>query len=293
MTERTRKSKIPGTKPNYANSIISVALVLFLIGFFGLLILHAQQLIKVSKEKIEIIVEIENGVGEEEILKLKNDLNDSPFMKLGSAKFIPKSEGAKMMQKEFGEEFLKLDLPNPLYDILTFNVNADYMQPDSLVEIKTTIKGNLGVSDVFYQENLIEAISKNVRKISWIVLGIGMFFLIVAVTLIHNTIRLALHSNRFLIKNMELVGASWEFISRPYFLKSLKHGLISSLISIALLTGLLFLAKNQIPEFHQLVYLPGIVMIFVALTILGLIITTSSTYYVVNKYLRMRVDELY
>jgi len=289
MTERTRKTKMPGTKPNYAYSIISVALVLFLIGFFGLLILHAQQLIKVSKEKIEIFVEIENGVGEEEVLKLKNDLHESPFVKLGSVKFIPKSEGAKMMQNEFGEEFLKLDLPNPLYDIITFNVNADFMQSDSLAQIKSEIKEHLYVSDVFYQETLIDSISKN----SWIALGVGLFFLIVAVTLIHNTIRLALYSNRFLIKNMELVGASWEFITRPYFFRSLKHGLISSLLSIALLAGLLFLANSKIPEFGQLVYLPGIVFIFLVLILLGLIITTTSTYYVVNKYLRMRVDELY
>jgi len=288
-----KKQKTSGSKPNYFFSIISVSLVLFLLGLFGLIILQGKQLIRTSKEKIEIITEMENAAGEEGIQDVKTWLENRAFIKPGSVKYISKEKGAAMMREEFGEDFLKLDLPNPLYDVLTFNVRAKFMQPDSLARIKAALKEYPFVNDVFYQESLIDVIAKNLQEISFIALGIGVFFLLVAATLIHNTIRLALYSNRFLIKNMELVGASWEFISRPYILRSLKHGFLSAILAIGILAALLFLAQRDLPELKDMLFIPGIAVLFAVLLILGLIICGFSTYFVVNKYLKMRVDELY
>jgi cell division transport system permease protein len=220
-------------------------------------------------------------------------LQNSYYAKPGTVKFIGKEEGAKLLAEELGDEFMKLDLANPLYDVITFNVKSNFMTPFELNKIRESLKVYEYISDVFYQESLVESIAKNIRKISWLTLGIGIFFIFVAITLIHNTIRLALYSNRFLIKNMELVGASWEFISYPYIGRSIKLGLVSALVAILGLTGLGFWATTALPEISNVIYVPGIIVIFTILVLLGILINAGSTYYVVNKYLRMRVNDLY
>lgn len=272
---------------------MSVALVLFLLGVFALLALQGQQMIKMFKEQVEIIVELKEDAPAEGVDSIRATLRNGNYCKPNSIRFISKEEGAAMMQEEFGEDFLKLDMPNPLYDVITFNVNAAYMQKDSMVLIRKQLRQHIFVNDVFYQENVTDAIAKNIGKISVWVLVAGLFFIIIAVALILNTIRLALYSNRFLIKNMELVGASWKFISRPYLVRSLKHGLISALLALVVLAALLFLIYKDTPDLQKTLYMPGIGAIFAMLTLLGVLITVASTYYVVNKYLRMRVDDLY
>lgn len=280
-------------KPNYLYSIISVALVLFLLGFFGLVILHAQYLINTFREKVNILVELEDGTEQRDIDALLDRLAQSAFVKPNSIQYISKEEASESMQDDFGKEFLQLDLPNPFYDLISINVRANYMRPDSLEQVKAIIQEDSFVSDVFYQESLVNDIAENIQKVGYIALGIGLFFIFVAITLIHNTIRLALYSNRFLIKNMELVGASWEFISRPYLLRSMLHGAISGLIAIGALIVVLLWAQRDLPELRNIQDLSSFIALFVLLLMVGILINVFSTYYVVNKYLRMRVDELY
>jgi cell division transport system permease protein len=282
-----------GSKPNYLYSIISVTLVLMLLGLFGLLVLQGQQLVKKLKEEVEIIIELKEDSGEAEVTELKDFLAKSLFYKEASARFISKEEGAQMMQNEFGEAFLKLDMANPLYDVLTFNMNADYVDAKGMEEIKGILKGFGSVNDVYYQESVAEAIASNLKNISLGVLIAGLFFVFVAVALILNTIRLALYANRFLIKNMELVGASWGFISKPFLKRSFWHGLLCGCLAIGALSLLLYLVFKEVPDSSDFLYIPGVVVLFGGLLLLGILITVLSTYYVVNKYLRMRVDDLY
>jgi len=285
----------PGTRTqtNYLYAIISVALVLFLIGFFGLLLLHARQLIGVYKERVNILVEMKQTASRAEVDSLQVMLREQAYIKSGSVQYIDKESASVLMQKEFGEDFLKLDLPNPFFDVLSFNVKASYMDRDSLESIRQQIRQRSSVSDVFYQENLISDVGENLRNIGYIALGIGVFFIIVAVTLIHNTVRLSLYANRFLIKNMQLVGASWGFISRPYLWRSVGHGFIASVISVSALAGFLYWIRSDIPELSLLEDSLQFVVLFLGLILLGVLIYTFSTYYVVNKYLKMRVDDLY
>ena len=282
-----------GSKPNYLYSIISVTLVLLLLGLFGLLVLQGQEMVKKMKEEVEIIVELKEETTEVELEALKSFLTKSNFYKQESAHFISKEEGAQMMQKEFGDAFLKLDMANPLYDVLVFNMNADYVTAEGMGEIEGRIKGFGQVSDVYYQESVTDAIATNLKKISYGVLLAGLFFVIVAIALILNTIRLALYANRFLIKNMELVGASWGFISRPFLKRSFWHGLICGLLAIGVLCLLIYAVFGNSPDLQSQLFLPGILALFAALLLIGILITVLSTYYVVNKYLRMRVDDLY
>ena len=281
------------TKPNYFYAIISVALVLFLLGFFVLVVLQGQQVIKLSKEKVEIIVELKEDTSEELREDLSARLAKTQYVKENSIQFISKEEGAELMRKEFGEEFILLDMPNPLYDVLTFNVRSQYMQPDSLSRIREVVRELNAVSDVFYQESIADEIINNIQKLSLIALALGIFLLFVAFVLIHNTIRLALYANRFIIKNMELVGASWDFISRPYIFRSMGHGLISGILAVAGLALVVIGMQSLLPELGQLNDFLAFAILGIGLVVLGILISCVSTWFVVNKYLKMRVDDLY
>jgi len=292
MSQRPEKQALK-TKPNYIYAIVSVALVLFLLGFFGLVLLQANSLVKLFKEQINLIVELEEGTSDDAITQLTTFLEEKSYIKPASINFISKEEGATMLREDFGEDFLKLDLPNPLYDVITFNVKAAYLRKDSLEIIRSDVMRHTYVSDMFYQESLVDDIIQNIEKIGYIALAVGLFLIIIAVALIHNTIRLALYANRFLIKNMELVGASWEFISRPYLLRSIKHGVLSAVLAIGVLVGLLWWANYEFQELRTLDNSTSIIILFIGLAMAGVLISTLSTYYVVNRYLKMRVDDLY
>lgn len=281
-------------KPNYVYTVISVALVLFLIGLFGLVILHAQRLVRVYKERVTVMVELAEQATPDSIKMLETELQNYPFVKSGTTQYISREDAVKLMQDDFGDDFFKLGLPNPFSDVFTFNVNADYLQTDSLQQIRLLLKTQYGfITDVFYQESVVDTIGANIRRISYILLGLGVFLVIIAGVLIHNTVRLALYANRFLIKNMELVGASWEFISKPYLFKSALQGLLSGMLAIGALALALTGFEQQIPELKAFRNVPGFVTLFAGLVILGILINLVSTYYVVRKYLRMRVDDLY
>ncbi|MBK9013784.1 MAG: hypothetical protein IPM82_06680 [Saprospiraceae bacterium] len=285
--------KPPVHKPNYFYTIVSVTLVLFLLGLFGLLVVQGQQMLKILREQVEVIVELREEATSEQVDSLKQHLAASSYFKPNSTKFINKAEGAAMMQEEFGQDFGKLDMVNPLYDVLIFNVKSDWMDSDSMSLVREDMKQLPYVSDIFYQESVTESIASNLKKISIWVLGLGLFFVLVAIALILNTVRLALYSNRFLIKNMELVGASWGFISKPYLSRSFRQGLLCSLLAILGLAALLYLAFRDEPDLQSAINLPGVAVVFGTLLVLGFALMVSSTYYVVKKYLRMRVDDLY
>ncbi len=288
------EKRIERRKPNYLYSIVSVALVLFLIGFFGLIILHAQRLVKTFKENVALMAEMQDTVTTAQIDTLGAFLRNSDFVLEESVRFISREEAAQLMQEDFGDDFLKLGLPNPFYDVFIFNIKAAQMQTDSLENIRSTIRAQYPfVTDVFYQESIVDNVINNMRRVGYFALAMGIFLVFVAAALIYNTNRLALYANRFLIKNMELVGASWEFISRPYLLRSVLHGLLSGVIAVGALILLLLWARTQVPDLRILQDLMSFATLFAGLVVLGVLINTASTYFVVKKYLKMRVDDLY
>ena len=293
MSAPNGQDEIKRSKPNYLYAISSVSLVLVLLGFFGLMFIHTRELVSVYKEKLNIIVEIEKQADQASILQLKSKIKKKNFAKAETVKHITKEEGLQLLEEDFGEEFIKLDMINPLFDVITFNAKATYMNEEGLAEIRKDLKANEIIRDVYYQESLVSTLLENVEKLGFIAIAISLFFIFVAIYLIHSTIKLALYANRFLIKNMELVGASWEFISRPYLIRSVVNGLISAAVAIATLLLILGLVKVDFPELQQLQNTGALVLLFFLLIIIGVGITTASTYFVVNKYLRMRVDDMY
>lgn len=281
------------TKPNYTYAILSVSLVLFLLGFFALVLVHAQELIQIYKEQVNIIVELEDAVAPEQIDSVAQLLRRQEAILDSSITYISKDAAAQLMQEEFGEDFQDLGLPNPFYEMYTFNVRAGTMQSDSLEQLQTIIAEFPGVNAVYYQESVIDEISNNLKKLGYLTLVISLFFFVVAVTLVHNTIRLALYSNRFLIKNMQLVGASWGFISRPYLLRALAHGFVASVLAIGALSGILFWVRRDIPQLLLVEDATTFVYLLCSLIPLGMLLYGISTYQVVRKQLTMRVDDLY
>ena len=286
-------NNIGRTRPNYLYSIISVAFVLFALGFFAMAIFNARQLVRSLKERVNLIVELQPDVQKAEIESIRQWMEQSAFAIAGSVEFTSKEQAAEIMREDFGDDFLKLDLPNPLYDVITFNVKAAYLDSDSLKAIRQNLVEQAGVIDVYYQEGLVNEIAENIRSVSLIAIVVLIFFIFISVALIHNTVRLALYANRFLIKNMELVGASWEFISHPYIRRGAWHGVFSGLLASAGLLLLFLWIQNDIPGLRSLVDWAGIGILFALLMALGMAINTLSTYYVVRKYLKMRLDDLY
>jgi cell division transport system permease protein len=287
------RSNLPVSKPNYVYAIVSVALALFLFGSFGLLLGHAGQLLRFYREQVALILELKSTATPEDAASVQKALENTPYVVPGSIRYINKADAKAMMAETFGKDFLALDLPNPFFDVLTFNVRSNYMNPESLAQIRAAWRADASVNDVFYQENLLDAIARNLRKAGIVILSLALIFALVVGILVHNTVRLALYANRFLIKTMELVGASWGFISRPYLVRAIFHGFLSACIANAALFATLSAIRARLPELAQFADIQQLSLVFGLQFLLGIGINTLSTWVVVNKYLSMRMDDLY
>jgi len=259
----------------------------------GLFLLQAQRLNTVLKEQVDLIVEMSPQASDSVRQATQMRIARAVFTVPQSTTFISKEEALRSMAEELGDELLSLDLPNPLADVIIFNVKAPYLQSDSLARIRELLQSAPAVLDVYYQENITSQLAANTRRVGWVLLLIGLLFLALALTVIHNTIRLSLNSKRMLIKTQELVGASWEFISRPFLRQALWMGLLSGLLAVGLLLGLQFCLQYYLPELKALYHPVAFVALFIGLILLGVLISVLSTYYVVRRYLRLRVEELY
>jgi cell division transport system permease protein len=280
-------------KPNYIFTIVSVALILFLLGAFGLAMLEARRLVSTLREEVKMLVEVREGSPDSLVDALRQTIEKSVFVKEGSVAFISREEAMRLMREDFGEDLLRLDLPNPFFDIIRFNLKANYLAPDSLGWIQAGLRELPGVGEVFFQESLLETIAANIWRFGYLALALSALLLALASVLIHNTIRLALYANRFLIKSMELVGATWGFISRPYLRRSVFHALLSALLALVALALFWLAMLGSFPELRERAFSIEHAALAGALLALSVLVGALSTYYVVNKYLKMRVDDLY
>ncbi len=282
-------------KPNYFYALVSVTLVLFLAGVFGSMIIQSQQLVRLFKEKVMVVVEINNGHELVEIEKLKGKISELDYIKENSVEYTSKAEAAKLMQEDFGSEvdLSQYNLGNPLYDIITFHVNADYMTPEGLEKIAQRLKEDEMISDVNYEEGLAGNISGHWGRIGWIGLAISLILVLVAVFLIIYAIRQALYTDRFLIKNMHLVGATPKFISRPYLRTGILGGLLSAFVAGMGLLLVRWWLIGQVPGLDSLFTISVWALIFSLMLALGVVITAGSTWLTVRNYLKSDINELY
>ena len=287
--EDSRASK--KTKTIYISTVISISLVLLMVGLLGLIIVHGRNLSNYVKENIVLNVIINEGTKEADILSLQKQIEANNYVK--NTDYISKELAAINLKKDLGEDFLKFLGYNPLLSSIDVYLKAEYANNQSIEVLSRELQKNKMINEVRYQKSLVDMINQNIRTISLVILGFGAVLLIIAVALINNTIRLAIYSQRFLIKSMQLVGATRNFIRRPFILYGVAHGLIAGLIAIILLVATLYFAQQQIPELVILRNYFEFGLVFIGVIGVGILISTLSTYFAVTKYLKLKVYDLY
>ncbi len=272
-------------------TIISITLVLFLMGLLGIIILHARMLSDYVKENIGFSIMMHEGVPEAGILQLKKSLDGKYYVK--SSEYIPSERAAARLKAELGEDFVGFLGYNPLLASIDLRIKAPYANPDTLRIIEKRLLAYPEIKEVYYQKSLVDAINSNIEKISFILLGFSGILLFISIVLINNTIRLAVYSRRFIIRSMQLVGATEGFIRRPMLLRSILQGLVSAFIALAMLMVLTYFALEEMPELASLQdpFMLMILVVFIAL--LGVMMSWLSTMLAVRKYLRIHTDLLY
>lgn len=279
------------TKTIYVSTIFSIALVLLMLGMLGLILVHAKNLSDYVKENIVLNIIVDEGANETDILAFQKELNANAAVK--QTQYVNKEVAQHNLTKDLGEDFVNFLGYNPLLSTIDVYLKADYANNESIDSLKKNLEKNPIVKEVIYQSSLIDMVNKNIKTIGLIVLGFAVILLVIAIALINNTIRLAIFSQRFLIKSMQLVGATKSFIRKPFILVAALHGLIASFISIIILLGILFYAQKEIPEIIILRNYSEFGIVFIAMVVVGIFITSASTWFAVSKYLRLKIYDLY
>ncbi len=273
------------------SSIISISLVLFMLGIIGILVFNAKKLSDFVKENIGFSIFLQDDVREVDANFLRKTLDASVFVRY--TEYISKERAAKELKEQLGEDFISFLGYNPLSASLDVRMKADYANQDSINKIENFLMRFKQVKEVHYQKSLVNLVNENVSRISLVIILFSSLLLFIALVLINNTIRLTVYSRRFLINTMKLVGATWGFIRKPFLLKSILHGIYASLIAICMLSGLIFLIKKEFGDLIDIVDPQFIIIIFGVVIIIGVLINLISTYFAVNKFLRLKSDDLY
>jgi cell division transport system permease protein len=293
---KQRRKKRLGSYP-YFTVVFSLTMALFVIGLGGLIIMQANKLTHTIRDNIEIQIYLDKYITEEETATVTRSLRAKPYLDVQDTqpqmRLIAKDEAAQKFIQATGEDFITFLGENPLRDAVVIKIKPEFYQAKRMQLIKDDIEKIPGVFEATYVENLVDEINKNLLKITFVLLVFAGVLLLTIVILINNTIKLAMFSQRFLIRSMQLVGATAFFIQKPFLLRSMLQGFISGLLASSLLLSLLYYANTQIEGLIILQEKEKIYMLFIALCILGPIISLISSYRSVNKYLQLSLDELY
>ena len=272
-------------------SVITISLVLFLLGVLGLLVLNAKRLSDYVKENIGFSIILKEEVKEVETKRLQKILDASEYVK--STDYVNKEEAAQELQKELGEDFIDFLGYNPLLSSIDVHLKAKYTNPDSIALIKQDLREHDQIKEVFYQKSLVQLVNQNIRKIGLFIVVFSAFLFLVAIALINNTIRLSIYSKRFIINTMQLVGATRGFIRRPFIFRGVLQGVYASIISMIMLSGVIYFFQNEFDKIVSLQDIEIVAPLFGAVLLVGMFISWISTFFAVNKYLKIKVDKLY
>jgi len=278
-------------RSSYVTLVISVSLVLFLLGILGLVLINAKELSDYFRESLSFSVMLDDNAKEADIRMLQKDLDAKPYVK--STEYVSKEEAALKMREDLGEDFISFLGDNPLPPSIDVYLYAGYTSPDSVAVIEKYVLEYPFVREVYYQESLLILINENVSKISIFLLVISSFLFLIAVTIINNTIRLSIYSKRFLIRTMQLVGATRAFIRKPFIIRSIYHGVLAALIAMTLLMGLLYLVEKEFFRLFSFESTKLLILLGAFIITTGILINIISTYLSVNRYLGISEDKLY
>ncbi len=282
------KTRLTGS---YLTLVVSVSLVLFLLGVLGLIIINARELSDYFRESLSFSVMLDDEAKVADIRMLQKDLDAKLYVK--STEYVSKEEAAAKMKEDLGEDFIDFLGDNPLPPSIDVYLYAGFTNPDSVAKIEKYVLEYPFVKEVYYQESLLFLINENVRKISLFLLVISSFLFLIALTIINNTIRMSVYSRRFLIRTMQLVGATRSFIRRPFILQSAFHGLLAALIAMSLLMGLLYLIEKEFFMMFTFESTKLLLLLGASIIVTGILINVISTFFSVNRYLSISEDKLY
>ena len=278
-------------KPSYFMSILGVTLVLFLFGIVGWLTINSRKLIQYFKESVEVQVFLKPNVADTARTNIQDYITAQPYTK--NVRYTDKETAKQEWLKSGGEDFTEFLENSLLPTSIDFTLKADFLDSAQLATIKTDLIRFPAVDEVRYPTSIVGKMQRNFNIINLVLAGIAILISILVIVLIDNTIRLAMFSNRFLIKTMQMVGATRWFIAKPLNIKAIINGAISAVIAIALVYGVIIVAERFLPDLKALHDNSLLLILFGALIIIGITITLFSTYMSVRKYLRMQLDELY
>lgn len=271
--------------------VVSLALVLFMLGLLGLVVLNASKLSNHIKENIGFQVILKDTATSAQIDALQQEISASVFAK--SVNHITKEQAAEKLKADLGEDFVSFLGYNPLLSSLDVKLNADYANPDTLVGIEKNLLQKSYVKEVVYHKDMIKQVNENAKVVSLYILIFSGLLLVVAIALISNTIRLSIYSQRFLIRTMYLVGATRAFISKPFIFKGIRQGVIAGILAGVLLAGFLVVSTNYIPDLLQLQDENMLALLFGGIVLLGIFISSVSALFSVMRYLRLKTSDLY
>ena len=276
---------------SYFSVIVSITLVLFLMGFFSFLVLSANKLANYFKEQVTVTVLIKDDAKNADIEQLQKTLSVASFVK--SVRFVSKEVAAEKFSKDIGEDFVTFIGTNPLQNTIDLSLKAEYAEPDKMREIKRELEQNSFVTEVVYDQSLVALIHENVNRIGIVTLIFSALFTFVSILLINASIRLSIYSKRFIIKTMQLVGATRSFIRRPFLWTNVRLGILSALIAIVLFYLSLLAIVKSYPEFNILMDTGTLSIVFISIITIGILIIWLSTYFSTKRFLNINTNDLY
>ncbi|MCM4159511.1 FtsX-like permease family protein [Antarcticibacterium flavum] len=286
--ERYQKRRLISS---YFSVVISISLVLFLLGLLGLLVLNTKKVADHFKEQIALTVYLKDTAKEVEIEQLKKSLAMAEYTKTST--YISKEDAAEEHSKEIGEDFMEFLGYNPLQNSIDVYMKADYVSPEQIDEIAEDLTAKNFVDEVVYDKPLIALLNDNVKKISFWILVVSGIFTFIAVLLINSSIRLAVYSKRFIIKTMQMVGATKNFIRSPFIWQSVKLGIIGAVLALIGMGIVLYYLNSTFPELELLKDLSLLSALFIGIFLMGILITWLSTFFATSRFLNLKTDELY
>ena len=286
--ERYQKRRLISS---YFSVVISISLVLFLLGLLGLLVLNTKKVADHFKEQIALTIYLKDTAKDVEIEQLKKSLTLAEYTK--TSKFISKEEAAEEHSKEIGEDFMEFLGYNPLQNSIDVYMKADYVSPEQIDTIATDLSSKNFVDEVVYDKPLIALLNDNVKKITFWVLVVSGIFTFIAVLLINSSIRLAVYSKRFIIKTMQMVGATKSFIRSPFIWQSVKLGFIGAILALIGMAIVLYYLNNSFPELELLSDIGILAGLFFGIFFIGILISWLSTFFATSRFLNLKTDELY
>ena len=286
----TTKRRLYGS---YLISLMSIMLVLFVLSLFSSLVIFANNISAYIKENVGFEIVMKKGVNEKDIIDFQYILDKKEYVK--STEYISQQEATRRLTEDLGEDILEWlgDVENPLLPSIDVRFKSEYANNDSIAKIEQWVMKNKNVKEVYVQKSLIHSIDKNVNKIASVLLLIGLVLLIMAVTLISHTVRLAVYAKRFVVRSMQLVGATEGFIIKPFMKSFVIQGFIGAVLSLILLSVFIFRMMKDIPELTNLTSFGSFAIIYISVLVLGVLLTTLSTFFAMRKYLRADIDDLY